>query len=217
MKIPNNWTFKSKEVAEGFDAHVREQLPWYSMLTRMVAHIGRHYIPESGIVYDIGASTGNIGNALRDTLEVRSAEFIPLDNSPDMLPLYTGPGDMIIADAVDYEYKKFDFAVCFLVVMFMPPEKRTAWLRGMRQKIKPGGCMVVVDKCVPFPGYLGTCMSRLALSEKYQAGVPSEQIIEKELSLAGVQRPLCFGTMPPDAKEVFRFGDFAAWVLESAE
>ena len=29
MKVPKIWTFENKEVANDFDNHVREQLPWY--------------------------------------------------------------------------------------------------------------------------------------------------------------------------------------------
>ena len=38
--------------------------------------------------------------------------------------------------------------------------------------------------------------------------------MRKELSLSGVQRPLYRGALGPDAVEVFRFGDFAGWLIE---
>jgi len=50
MKIPSNWTFKSKDVAEHFDAHVREQLPFYDLVTDTIVHIARHYLPNNGII-----------------------------------------------------------------------------------------------------------------------------------------------------------------------
>ena len=57
LKIPTDWTFKNANVAKHFDDHVREQLPFYDMATQAVEHIGRHYIPHGGLVYDIGRST----------------------------------------------------------------------------------------------------------------------------------------------------------------
>ena len=48
----------------------------------------------------------------------------------------------------------------------------------------------------------------------------SEEIIAKELSLAGVQRPLPSGYIKYNlvqAVEIFRFGEFAGWVYERAE
>lgn len=215
MKIPANWTFKSTEVAAGFDRHVREQLPWYDLTTSIVAHMGRHYIPTNGIVYDIGASTGNIGNALAETMISRDANFFPIDNSPAMGDVYAGPAELIIADALEYEFENFDFAVCFLVVMFMPVSERREWVRRMCQKIKPGGALLIFDKCIPGQGYVSTAITRMALASKMASGVPAEEILAKEMSLAGVQRPIDpLSVIPPNAREVFRFGDFAGWIIE---
>lgn len=90
MKIPKKWTFKSREVANNFDAHVREQLPWYDMATAAVAHMGRHYIPHGGLCYDIGASTGNISRSLADTLKERSARMISIEESREMADKWAG-------------------------------------------------------------------------------------------------------------------------------
>jgi tRNA (cmo5U34)-methyltransferase len=218
MKIPEQWTFKSEEVAKGFDNHVREQLPWYDMATRIIAHVARHYIPEGGTVYDIGASTGNVGNAIRETLESRKASLTAIDNSADMMAIYQGPGEAVIADAMKYEFQDYDFAIAFLVVMFLPVAERKDWLHQMTGKIKRGGALLVFDKCEQAKGYAGTVVSRLAMAEKLRNGVPAEQVLKKELSLAGVQRPIdIIETIPPNAIEVFRFGDFAGWIIESSK
>ena len=90
--IPTHWTFRDQQVAAGFDRHVREQLPWYELATGAVAHVARHYVPEFGTVYDLGASTGNIGRALAPTLTARKAKLIPVESSQEMACLYAGPG-----------------------------------------------------------------------------------------------------------------------------
>lgn len=215
MKIPQNWTFKSNEVANGFDKHVHEQLPWYDLTTGVIAHVARHYIPEGGMVYDIGASTGNIGKAIADTLEARHAKIVALDNSESMKAEYAAPGSLTIADAITFEYESFDFAVCFLVLMFVPPAKRAGLIAKLRAKMNPGGAMVIFDKCQPVKGYVATVMSRLALAGKVAAGVDEREIIAKELSLSGVQRPLDPKELGDDAQEIFRFGDFAGWIIEA--
>lgn len=216
MKIPEQWTFKTKEVAKGFDDHVREQLPWYDLATGIIAHAAKHYIPEGGRVYDIGASTGNVGNAMRETLESRNAELVAIDNAESMVEIYQGPGKAIVADAMEYDFEEFDFAVAFLVVMFLPVARRKEWIHKMAGKIKPGGAMLIFDKCQQAKGYAGTVLSRLAMAEKLRNGIPADEIIQKELSLAGVQRPIDeLQTIPPSATELFRFGDFAGWLIES--
>lgn len=214
MTIPSTWTFKSDEVAAGFDKHVHEQLPWYDLTTGVIAHVARHYVPENGMVYDIGASTGNVGIAIADTIESRHAKFVALDNSEAMKAKYAGPGVLTVADALTFEYEPFDFAVCFLVLMFIPPSKRANLIAKLRTQTNAGGALVVFDKCQPVKGYVSTVMSRLALAGKVAQGVDAGEIIAKELSLSGVQRPLDPKELGDDAQEIFRFGDFAGWIIE---
>lgn len=126
MDIPKEggWTFENTKVAAAFDDHVREQLPWYDLATGLTAHICRHYIPRDGVVYDIGASTGNIGLAIKEMLDDRNATLYAVEPAREMASLYKGPGTLINTDALDVEFKPFDVAVCFLVLMFIPPKDR---------------------------------------------------------------------------------------------
>ena len=104
LSIPSDWTFRTPAVAAAFDAHVRESLPWYDFVTGAVAHFARAYIPKGGYVIDVGASTGNIGRALAPTLDQRNAYLLPIDNSEDMAKIYAGPGQMVVADAVSFNF-----------------------------------------------------------------------------------------------------------------
>lgn len=213
MDIPVNWTFKSDEVAAGFDRHVREQLPWYELMSGATAHFARHYIPEGGVVYDLGCSTGNIGNLLADTLAIRNVDFRPVDNAPEMAERYAGPGKVIIDDIATMAIEPFDVAIAFLSLMFVPPGKRAPVFAKLRENIRPGGAIIIVDKTEAVPGYVGTAMARLTLAGKMAGGVPASEILAKELSLIGVQRPLALYEIG-SAVEVFRFGEFAGWVIE---
>jgi tRNA (cmo5U34)-methyltransferase len=215
LTIPTEWTFKSQDVARNFDAHVRESLPWYDLATGAVVHLARHYVPHRGTVVDVGASTGNIGRALAQMLAARHAELIAIDSSVDMRDVYDGPGQFVVADAVDYDFREAcpDLVVCFLSLMFVPVSVRAALLQRIQQAVNPGGAVVVFDKMLPRPGYLGTVNYRLTLAAKHEAGASAEEVIAKELSLAGTQRPLCERELDGFV-EVFRFGDFAGFVFE---
>jgi tRNA (cmo5U34)-methyltransferase len=216
MNIPESWTFKTEDVARNFDTHVREQLPWYDLATSAVVHLGRHYIPRHGLVYDIGASTGNIGRALAKVIEDRSARFVAIEESQEMAEHYCGGGELRICDATDFPFEPFDFAVCFLTLMFFPIAIRRRWHSEMRSLILPGGALVIVDKVESPTGYIGTVLRRLAMSQKINAGVAAEEIIKKELSLSGYQRPLA-QDLQEGGVEFFRCGEFAGWVFEKPE
>lgn len=217
MNIPQNWTFKSEEVAAGFDVHVREQLPWYDLATQAVAHLGRHYLPKGGRMYDIGASTGNIGNALRSEIEARGVDFTAVEESAEMAALYSGPGTIITADALTYDFKCFDFATVFLTMMFFPIAKRKAFLTHLYTLLRPGGAIVVVDKVTTPSGYVGTALRRLTMAWKYENGTSAEDILRKELSLAGYQRPVEPRLFRERGEIFFALGEFRGWVLEKRE
>lgn len=221
-EIPTNWTFKDPRVVDGFQRHVREQLPFYDLATGCVAHVARHYIPEGGLVYDIGASVGNIGNCIRPTLEDRKAEFHPLEASPDMCAKYVGPGTVECVDAMKYDFKEYDCAIMFLVLMFMAPSERIHWFKNLLGKMKRGGCLILFDKfeTYAFDPYIATILRRMTLAGKVATGTSSEEIVAKELSLCGVQRPLNHRTienLAPMPHLVFQFGEFAGYVFTRPE
>ena len=213
MDIPREWTFENLEVASGFDRHVREQLPWYDLVTGAVAHIARHYIPKGGLVYDIGASTGNIGQAIEETITERKAKLVGIESSAEMCARYKAPGELVQIDALDYRFQPYDLAICYLVLMFLPVGKRQEFIDYLKSLIKPGGALLIVDKCEAATGYEATVFWRLTLAGKIVAGVDAKSVIDKELSLSGVQRPLDPAMLGVDAVQWFRFGDFAGWLI----
>ncbi|MCC6268845.1 MAG: methyltransferase domain-containing protein [Dehalococcoidia bacterium] len=217
LEIPKHWTFRSQAVAKHFDQHVRESLPFYELATNAVAHFGRHYIPNGGRVYDIGASTGNIGNALRETLAQRKAKFTAIEESQEMADKYAGPPQLVVADAVSFAYEPFDFAVAFLVFMFLPVATRGSFLRRLLGLTKSGGALVILDKIQMPPGYVGTAFSRLTLQQKLAVGAEPAAILQKELSLAGYQRPLDTRLLPKTARVFFQVGEFVGWIIEAPE
>lgn len=208
--------FGTESVAEGFNAHVREQLPWYDLVTSAVVQIARHYVTEEGLVYDIGASNGNVGRALEPLLAERGASLIGVEPSPTMAERYDAPGRLHIGRAEEEAYEPFDFAVAMLCLMFVQPSEVPGLLRKLTDAMRPHGALVVVERMMPPPGYLSIVSSRLTLAAKRQAGATGDEIVTKELSLAGVQRPLSRGLLRAyGAVEWFRYGDFAGWLIQS--
>lgn len=209
------WTFASANAAANFSTHVRQQLPFYDLVTRAIGHIARHYIPQQGRVYDIGASDGNIGRELTATLETREAELIGVEPSADMRKVYRAPGKLIGVSAADLAVKPFDLAIANLVFMFMEPAEVPLVVDRLIGAAKPGGAIVVVDKTTPAVGYPGIVLQRLAWAEKLRAGVRGDAIVGKDLALAGIQRPIPAGLFHGRGfVEWFRFGDFAGWLYE---
>ena len=207
-----NWTFNVLPGQAG--RRSEKQSPWYAMATAAVAMIARPYIPQGGKVYDLGCAVGNVGRVLAPTLHEREARLVALDECRDMVAAYRGPGRAITADVARYPYKAFDVGIAFLTLMFLPVPERRRLLVTLRGKVKPGGAIIVVDKEESPGGYPATVLSRLTWDCKLRQGAEPGAVMRKELSLSGVQRPLYKGELGSDAVEVFRFGDFAGWLIE---
>ncbi len=214
------WTFQNANVAENFDKHVKEQLPWYELATDIVTHVGRHYLGENGLMYDIGASTGNVTRALESEIVGRNVEAVSIDNSEAMRTMWRGVsgngGGFCVADAVNYSYEPYDFTACFLVLMFLTPERQRLLVDKLVKKIKEGGALLIFDKTEAVEGYVGTVMHRLTMAGKLKTGTSADDIIKKEMSLAGVQRPIVPSKLLTrhNAVEIFRFGEFAGWIIQ---
>lgn len=214
--VPKDWTFKDQSVADNFDAHVREQLPWYDMATMLVTHFGRHYLPEGGLMYDLGASTGNITRSLSKEIAARKVTAISVDYSEEMAKVWRGVGEFVTADVRDVEIQPYDFGVAFLLLMFLPPRDQKTFMSELLAKLQPGGCLIVFDKVEATMGYMGTVMHRLTIAGKISSGVPPEEIVKKEMALAGQQRPVpetFFQFIGAPTTQVFRYGEFGGWAI----
>lgn len=212
-----DWTFDDSTLAANFGEHVREQLPWYDIATDAVACIARQYVPRGGLVYDLGAATGNIGKALTPMITERHANLVAVEPSEWMARAYAATGTVLVMPLEDVEPAPYDLAVAFLTFMFVDPaivqDEIDRWLDAA----KPSGALVLVERTTPVGGYPSLVMSRLTLDAKHRAGVDGEAIITKELSLSGIQRPIDpEPLLDRGAVEFFRFADFGGYLLEAS-
>lgn len=222
MNIPNAWTFDSDEVAKNFDAHVREQLPWYDLATEAVQYIVRNYLPESGTVVDIGASTGNMVDKLLPLIAERKATMLAVETSEAMLTVLNQKYDhktnvRVLNDDLSKSMiaaTRADVYILFLTAMFIPMSRRKTLFDNLRRWVNDGGIIIVVDKMLDHHGYFGTVMKRLGMHFKMLQNADPRDILRKEMSLAGVQIPLD-ASLVADGKQFFRIGEFCGWVIES--
>ena len=206
-------------MAENFDEHVRQQLPFYDLVSEAIVNISRHYLPNFGIVYDIGAGTGNIARRMERLLSDRNANLIPVDSSEEMRRLYKGPGEenFLCQKAELLTINPCHVIICNLTLMFLPVAFRQRFVEHALKQLRPGGVMIVVDKIAPSGGYEGIVLHRTVTAAKLSAGMSPQDIVDKDLSLAGVQRPIDPKILGPDAIQWFQYGDFTGYIIPKSE
>jgi len=216
----SSWTFDTPEIANTFDAHVREQLPWYDMVTDAVVYIVRNYLNEGGRVVDIGASTGNTIDKLMPLLLERKAYADAIERSPSMVASLKKRFEnhhnvTVMQDDVRIcPLPAAQVYILFLTLMFIPVYERPRVIRALKERLPVGGVLIVVDKVCDHGGYFSTVLKRLGMHWKIQQGAKLGDVTTKEMSLAGVQIPLDPSMLGAEAKEFFRMGEFAGWVIE---
>lgn len=207
-----DWSFNRKEIAQDFEKHVRSQLPWYGLATNMVKWIVENYIPVNGVLYDIGASTGNITSACSDIINARCVEAISIENSSEMVKIWNGVGSINQTNAQDFEYKDFDVAVLFLTAMFLTVGDREILINKLMRSKKAGGAIILIDKFCDVGGFEGTVLRRITMRQKIESGEEPKDILDKDLSLSGIQRPMLVSELP-DSTKFFQAGEFSGYIL----
>lgn len=229
------WTFKSEEIADSFDNHVRTQLPFYDMVLDSLVSMIKNFLPVGGIVTDMGCATGNLYFKLREELNRREASYHGIDGSDEMVDrfksriketkdtynynLYAYDLDELWDESRDTfpSMKENAWAVPNVVVMnltymFLDPETRHEWLDFWKERVKAHGAVIIVDKCREERGHLSTIYQRMLWDFKSKHST-LEEIIQKELSLRGVQIPekrKLF--LDHGFEEWFRYGDFSGFI-----
>lgn len=216
----SSWTFETPEIAAGFDDHVREQLPWYDMVTDAVVYIVRNYLTDDNTVVDVGSSTGNVIHKLMPLLLERKAYAVALEKSPTMVEVLKKRFEnhhnvsILQEDVRSSGTEQAQVFVVFLTMMFIPVHERKRVIDRLRANLLKGGVLIVVDKVCDHGGYFATVLKRLGMHWKIQQGAELGAVTTKEMSLAGVQIPFDPSMLGVDAKQFFRMGEFAGWVVE---
>lgn len=213
----SDFKFSGSMVGTHFDSHVRQQLPFYELVTDAISVIARNYLQQDGLIYDIGASTGNVTRKIAPLAIERNVRMVSLESSGDMAKSWDGIGTLEVVDACSYVYDQFDVAICNLVLMFMPLSERRQLIKNLRSKMKEGGAIILVEKTLVDGGYFGTVLRRLTWHWKLTGGATFDEIVKKELSLSGVQRPLNENELITEfgAKQFFKLGEFSGWVIDA--
>lgn len=210
VEIPQTWSFKDKSVANNFNSHVREQLPWYDHASRLVAFYAQSYLMDNDKVYDLGCATGHLAEMLFDHIKAKNVSYVGVDNSQEILD--NNPVDLptVCKDLMDVEFDHPDVIISFLTLVFLSPKNRAKVLSRAYSALPIGGALIILER-FQAPPHLSLTSARLVLSEKTTS---SEQIVAKDLSLIGSQRVLSETELPGQPQIVFAFADFKCYIIE---
>ncbi|MGE0094691.1 MAG: carboxy-S-adenosyl-L-methionine synthase CmoA [Alphaproteobacteria bacterium] len=149
-----DFTFDAK-TAGVFDDMVSRSVPFYEEIQRMVCEIAADFAEPGTTLYDLGCSTATTLLAL-DRVVDPSVRFVGVDNSAKMLEkarvkLDAGgvkrPYELVEADLHRFGMaEEASVATLILTLMFIRPLYRQRFLHAIYQGLRPGGCLLMVEK-----------------------------------------------------------------------
>ena len=227
MAIVEDWTFDNG-IVDSFEEHVRQSVPGYAMFEDYIVSLSRFFIPCGGKVLDLGASTGELAEAIYNCNKNRISFFGVIDNSNDMFAkLQERFNGNYYFDCckTDISYgipisEDFDFIVASLVLQFIPVNTRRIVLEDCFTHLTTNGAMVVVEKIVQETGNDQAMFDTIYQSNKHFNGLSAQQLYDKTQSLVGIMTPLTSAENEEMFKECgfkvtsfFQLGCFKGWIL----
>lgn len=227
MAVVEDWTFDNG-IVDSFEEHVRQSVPGYAMFEDYIVSLSRFFIPCGGKVLDLGASTGELAEAIYNCNKNRISFFGVIDNSNDMFAkLQERFNGNYYFDCckTDISYgipisEDFDFIVASLVLQFIPVNTRHIVLEDCFTHLTTNGAMVVVEKIVQETGNDQAMFDTIYQSNKHFNGLSAQQLYDKTQSLVGIMTPLTSKENEEMFKECgfkvtsfFQLGCFKGWIL----
>lgn len=145
----------TKEVSDVFDDMLERSVPFYREIVRMIAELSETFYQKDTVIYDLGASTGNILQEISAQMGEKAFRYTGIDNSASMVEQassrdYSLSGgqsaDFVEGDIADYNYKNASVIISAFTFQFLRPMVRSALVRDIYSSLKPGGAFILAEK-----------------------------------------------------------------------
>ena len=192
------WSFKSKNIANNFDDHVRQSVPLYDEVQRMVVEIAEYFVRDDDLIVDLGVSTGTTIKNIKDNITRKNILSVGIDESQEMLDIAkTRLGDTkLVLHNLNEGMASLPFnnnislSILLFTLQFIKVEKREMLLRQLYQNTREGGAVVLVEKVLGNDAHFNEMMIDLYHDMKIRNGLNAIDNQVKSKSLRGIMSPV---------------------------
>jgi tRNA (cmo5U34)-methyltransferase len=188
-----------EDTAAVFDDMLGRSVPFYDEIQRMVAELAADFA-QDGAIYDLGCSTCTTFLRIAPLLPAGSkARFVGIDSSPDMLAVARRKLDELDAPLrvelreadLDRGAEVADATVVLLVLtlQFVRPLNRDRLLAQVYRGLRPGGCLILVEKVLGETPLWNRLFIRHYHELKRRNGYSELEIAQKREALENVLVP----------------------------
>lgn len=201
-ELENIEPFKfSEDVANVFDDMVDRSIPNYQEIHRMILDLVSRYYTDSGIVYDLGCSTGTT-IALLEKYFVglnRPISFVGIDTSAPMLKKaeekcsFVRDATFLEEDMSEIDFLQRGTPKVFIInytLQFFKKEGRVQLLKRIYDSLPDGGILILSEKIKSPSTHMEKCITDLYYDFKRRNGYSELEISQKREALENVLNPV---------------------------
>lgn len=186
----------NQEVADVFDDMLVRSIPFYEEVHRIILDMVDKLVPENGLVYDLGCSTGTTIELIDKSNQDKELSFIGIDLSEPMVEKarqkLTGMNnvELLASDLTKYEFESADFVIMNYTLQFIDKFERAKLLSKICRALKPGGILFMAEKINCEHESLHEIFTDLYYDFKRRNGYSELEISQKREALENVLTPL---------------------------
>ncbi|WPL15881.1 tRNA (cmo5U34)-methyltransferase [Thiorhodovibrio winogradskyi] len=152
--VPGDFTFDDS-VARVFSDMICRSVPCYRDLVQLMAVLAGRFLHSGAICFDLGCSLGAVSAALLGQYSHLGLSVIAVDNSEAMIDrlrqrlageIEGGQLQVRCEDLTEVDTSGASLLVLNLTLQFIAPEQRLALLRRLRERLQPGGGLLLAEK-----------------------------------------------------------------------
>lgn len=195
IKLENsNWNF-SGNVPQNFDKHISKSIPFYKDSHTIGLLISDFFIPEKGLVCDLGCSTGTFISSLANRHSHKKFKIYGYDEIPGMVKLAKKnckihtKVKIFNKDILKIKLKKINYITSFFTIQFIHPSKRQKLFENIYNGLEWGGGFLFFEKVRASDARFQDMTNQIYTEIKIENGFSDSEIINKSRSLKGVMEP----------------------------
>lgn len=219
-----------EQTAQVFDDMLSRSVPFYDEVQCMIVEIIASLVGEEPVIYDLGCSTGTTLLMLAIRLAGKNPHLVGIDSSLPMLERarmkFEGTPHSSVVTWQHLDLNKVmmsdpaDVFVMNLTLQFVRPLYREQLVSNLYDKLKPGGCLILVEKIMADSSLLNRIYTEMYYALKKRKGYSDLEIGQKREALENVLIPYRItenlellnrcGFINPDT--FFRWFNFAGFI-----
>lgn len=190
MYKPYKWEF-NEEVAQCFDKHVRQSVFMYDEFHKSIIKMSNWFIEDNTNILDVGTSTGELLMRLPYNPTCR---YIGIDTEEGMInkaqEKLEDKYELQVGDILNYNIVNCSLITMVLVLQFIKNKDKELALQNIYNSLNEGGAFIFVDKIKTPVLDIHDMYNDLYYDFKRENGLTDTEIIDKNVSLRGVQKCL---------------------------